>query len=224
MDPSPRLDHDTKNIPGTPEIAATIFRKIKNCHFFLADLTFVGTTNNEENPKPIPNPNVLIELGFAASSIGWGRIICVMNTDYGAPEQQIFNIRHHRFPIRYSLEGKDRGQVRDKLAEQLKHAIESLIWYEHENSKETIAKLDIHCLIFLQQYAETNHINPPPTNKIIIGAPVGQLDTAGFSRAVSRLLELGLVKTVVALNGMFYEWTYLGLLILRHLGLRKIEG
>lgn len=90
LEPSPRLDYDTQNIPGTPEIAATIFQKIKNCHFFLADVTFVGYTDGHD--KLIPNSNVLTELGFAASSVGWERIICIMNTAYGEPDKQLLNI------------------------------------------------------------------------------------------------------------------------------------
>ncbi len=39
VEESPRLDSDTQNIPGTPEIAATIFDKIDKCGVFLADLT-----------------------------------------------------------------------------------------------------------------------------------------------------------------------------------------
>src|SRR5689334_5383822 len=36
---APSLDHDTKGEPGTPHIARTIERKIRQCGVFLADLT-----------------------------------------------------------------------------------------------------------------------------------------------------------------------------------------
>jgi hypothetical protein len=42
VEDSPRLDHDTKDVPGTPEIAGTIFRKIQESGAFIADLTFIG--------------------------------------------------------------------------------------------------------------------------------------------------------------------------------------
>jgi hypothetical protein len=35
-----------KSLPGTPEIAGTIFRKIQECGVFVADLTFVGTSSS----------------------------------------------------------------------------------------------------------------------------------------------------------------------------------
>ena len=48
LEESPRVDYDTWNIPGTPEIAGTIFRKIEKCGIFLADITFVGTAEPEQ--------------------------------------------------------------------------------------------------------------------------------------------------------------------------------
>jgi hypothetical protein len=94
IDDSPRLDHDTQDVPGTPEIANSIYKKIQDSGVFLADLTFVGTTGPiESRKKLLPNPNVLLELGYAARSIGWERIVCVMNTAFGPPEELIFD-RH----------------------------------------------------------------------------------------------------------------------------------
>ena len=72
VEESPRLDSDTQNVAGTPEIANTIFNKIDSCGIFLADVTFVGaTTPATGDPKMLPNPNVLLELGYATSKVGW---------------------------------------------------------------------------------------------------------------------------------------------------------
>ncbi len=84
IDNAPRLDHDTKNISGTPEIAGSIYEKIGSAGLFLADVTFVGKTSGG---KQLSNPNVLLELGFAASKLGWERIILVMNSAYGTPDE-----------------------------------------------------------------------------------------------------------------------------------------
>ena len=106
VEDSPRLDHDTKDVPGTPEIAGTIFRKIQESGAFIADLTFIGASDQRDGDKKLlPNPNVLLELGYAARSIGWDRIIFVMNTAYGPVEEQIFDIKQRRWPICYQLEG-----------------------------------------------------------------------------------------------------------------------
>jgi hypothetical protein len=217
----PRLDHDTKGEAGMPEIADTILRKIQRAGFFLADVTFVAETNKA---KLIPNPNVLLELGFAARAIGWQRIICVMNEKYGERGQQIFNIRHRRLPIAYTLDDREQlATARSELATKIKNAFESLFWVEHNGVADTISKLDMYCLTFLKQHAHVNTINPPPTNRVTLGAPAGTLDTSGFTHAVTRLLDLDIIRCAVEKpSGRFvYEWTYLALLVLQRLGWRK---
>jgi hypothetical protein len=66
------LDHDTKGLSGMPDIAASIFAKIDGSAAFVADLTPVGTSpskkdkdGNEIGLRPVMNPNVAIELGYA---------------------------------------------------------------------------------------------------------------------------------------------------------------
>src|SRR4051812_20666160 len=76
----PELDHDTKNTPGMAEIAATILDKIRSCAVFVADLTPIARS---AEGKALPNPNVLIELGWALHKPGADRIIAVMNTADG---------------------------------------------------------------------------------------------------------------------------------------------
>lgn len=224
VDPSPRLDHDTKGESGMPEIAATILAKIERAGFFLADVTFVGVSENSASPKPMPNPNVLLELGFAARAIGWQRIICVMNEAFGPRDDQIFNIRHRRLPIGYSLESKaGREAVRPQLAARLKDAVSSLMLAEHGGLLDTIARLDVLCLVFLRQHANENSMVPPPTSRVVMGAPPGTLDTASYQHAVARLLDVGLIRCRIqaGTGELFYEWTYLGILVLRHLGWRE---
>lgn len=42
VEDAPVLDHDTKDVPGTPHIADTIKRKIAESAVFLADITHVA--------------------------------------------------------------------------------------------------------------------------------------------------------------------------------------
>src|SRR5271170_3199584 len=97
------LDKDTKGVPGTPPIVDTIFNKISECGVFVPDLTFVGTT---ASGRQVPNPNVLIEYGWALKSISHSRIVPVMNTAFGelTPVAMPFDMRHLRNPITYHLE------------------------------------------------------------------------------------------------------------------------
>lgn len=105
IDSAPRLDHDTAGVSGTPEIASTILNKIERCGIFLGDVTFVGKAceSADSGTKLLPNPNVLLELGYALRHVGSERIVLVMNTVFGAPDELPFDLRHRRHPIQYSL-------------------------------------------------------------------------------------------------------------------------
>ena len=70
------VDSDTQGEAGQPPIAETIFRKIDGASVFVADMTF---TNTRPDGRPSPNPNVLIEYGWALKSLGHARVISVMN-------------------------------------------------------------------------------------------------------------------------------------------------
>jgi hypothetical protein len=146
IEEAPRLDHDTKDTPGTPEITKTILDKIERCGIFLADLTFVGRTDSAKEgdmPKLLPNPNVIFELGHAARCVGWDRIILVMNTEFGPPEELPFDLRNRRFPICYRAvprEG-DRSPVRVKLAKTLEEAFRGIIQGDMVRSEQEAAKV-----------------------------------------------------------------------------------
>ena len=60
IDASPRLDQDTRGLPGSPDITPAIFSKIDSADAFVADLSIITA---DDNGRPSPNPNVLIELG-----------------------------------------------------------------------------------------------------------------------------------------------------------------
>jgi len=102
------LDSDTKGVAGSPPITDTILRKIENCAVFIADLTFVGKsmdglTNASGEPRLFPNPNVLIEYGYSLRSHTHSKIIGVMNTAYGKPDDHSlpFDLRHMLWPLQY---------------------------------------------------------------------------------------------------------------------------
>lgn len=126
MDEAIRLDHDTAGIPGTPDIANTIFSKIRETGVFVADLTL---SSQAASGKRSPNPNVLIELGYAFSAINDSRVISVMNTAFGEPRHLPFDLSHKRWPIQYSLaevdpEDKTKiAETKKTLADQLYSAI-----------------------------------------------------------------------------------------------------
>lgn len=95
------MDKDTLNVPGSPPIAETIFGKIDHAAAFVSDLTYVAL---RPRGGGIPNPNVSIEHGWALKSLSSRRVISVMNTAFGHPDehQLPFDLRHVRRPILYA--------------------------------------------------------------------------------------------------------------------------
>jgi hypothetical protein len=124
----PVLDRDTLGEPGSPAIADTIFRKIDECTLFICDVTIV---TQSRTPKASPNPNVLIELGYAAARLGWQHIICVMNRIYGGPSKLPFDLRNRRWPIQYSLSSsasdEDKSQELRRLSEEIELAVRTAV-------------------------------------------------------------------------------------------------
>ncbi|MCR5324860.1 MAG: nucleotide-binding protein [Lachnospiraceae bacterium] len=126
-------DRDTQGVTGSPNISETIFSKIDECDLFIADVSIVSSYTVKQNPntendindnlenddkssdlsfenakkKYTPNPNVLIELGYAVKCLGWNRVICLINTDYGDIEQLPFDLEHQRVTA-YNLDDTER--------------------------------------------------------------------------------------------------------------------
>ncbi|MFY0601955.1 MAG: hypothetical protein JXR03_19935 [Cyclobacteriaceae bacterium] len=126
------IDRDTKDVSGTPDIASTIFSKIEGSSAFIADISFI---NPESQGKKTPNPNVLIELGYAAKSIGWNNIICVFNEEFGKIEELPFDLRFRR-PLSYRIKNQqNKSEDRKVLSKQLEAAIESIIHNESEKDE-----------------------------------------------------------------------------------------
>ena len=127
-------DRDTQGEFGSPDIAQTIFSKIDCCDIFIADVSAVckyQVIDKDGNPtgkiKLMPNPNVMLELGYATQVVGWENVICVLNTDYGSPEDMPFDIANRRLTS-YSLnEGKSKGEVRRYLKGIIQETVENIL-------------------------------------------------------------------------------------------------
>lgn len=115
-----RLDSDTANVPGTPPVSETILAKIRECEIFVGDVTFVGKA---ANGKLLPNPNVMIEFGYARGVLTDHQILSVMNTVYGSPKELPFDLAHLRHPTAYAVDetasDDDRRRSRALFAERL---------------------------------------------------------------------------------------------------------
>lgn len=74
------VTRDTVGIAGAPEIFEVIKLKIDSCAMAVFDVTFVGELVNGEKT---PNPNVLVELGYALARLPSNRIMLVFNSEHG---------------------------------------------------------------------------------------------------------------------------------------------
>lgn len=124
------LDKDTKGVPGSPPIFATILQKIDAAAAFVADLTYVSERSNRH---PTPNPNVLIEYGYALKSLTHNRLVGVMNTAFGSPEKTPlpFDLQHARRPILYCVGPESTDEARAEqlasLTQSFKEALKSIL-------------------------------------------------------------------------------------------------
>ena len=113
-------DRDTAGLNGSPDIAQTIFDKIDKCVLFVCDVSII---NLAYQGKKTPNPNVLIELGYAVSKLGWDRVICLFDGNTGEIEDLPFDIRQKRVTTFYPQKGKTEER---RISEILNHNIKDL--------------------------------------------------------------------------------------------------
>ena len=121
-----RIDRDTADVGGSPAIAETILRKISRAEIFVPDVSIVARTGGG---KAIPNPNVLLELGYAVSVLGWDRIIMVMNTAFGAVTELPFDLKGRRV-MPYLVDvtpGAPKAEERRSLEAKLKDAMAAIL-------------------------------------------------------------------------------------------------
>ena len=129
-------DRDTKGEFGSPDIAQTIFSKIDDCDIFVADVSAVcryEATDKDGNKKVkyMPNPNVMLELGYATHVVGWDNVICVLNADYGAPEDMPFDIASRRLTPFSLKDGKSKGEIKRYIKGVIQDTVENIL----ENGK-----------------------------------------------------------------------------------------
>lgn len=91
------IDRATRGEPGSPGIADTILEKIRASDLVVADVTPGLCQAPGGDDHSASNPNVCVEVGYAASVLGWSRIILCSNTAFGSTEQAVpFDLRHRK--------------------------------------------------------------------------------------------------------------------------------
>jgi len=121
----PVVDRDTQGLPGAPDIAGAIFDKIAAADLFVADVSIVTRpSNRSRRGRPAPNPNVLVELGYALRALGHDRIILVFNRAFGKVEELPFDLKMRR-TLTYDMaeEVEERAPERARLTKALETAL-----------------------------------------------------------------------------------------------------
>lgn len=122
----PSLTSDTQGVAGTPDIVATILRKINEAAVFVGDVTPITISTDG---KACANPNVLIELGYAHRALGENRVLQIwhMAFDGATVDKLPFDMRERRGPIPFHLTvGADREELRRVRADLAKRLAEYL--------------------------------------------------------------------------------------------------
>ena len=135
------IDRDTLGLSGAPDISDAILSKIREADAFVADVSLVNILDrNIEQYRPTPNPNVLVELGYALAKLGNEALVLVVNTHFGDIENLPFDLRPLRV-LRYkaSLED-DRAAVRKELERDFKTAIRDIA--------STVRADPVHAIIY----------------------------------------------------------------------------
>jgi len=140
----PVIDRDTAGVMGAPGISETIFQKIDSCDVFVCDVSTINKPAvqvrlsvvaqflfNWMPKRATPNPNVTLELGYAAARIGWEHMILVKNTAFAGIEDLPFDLRGRRL-VPFSLSSRiartsERTSLRDSLEAALRSALADMI-------------------------------------------------------------------------------------------------
>ena len=127
------LDSDRQGVPGSPDLAATIFAKIDIAAVVVADVTPIGRGPDRKDkdgnivpPKALMNPNVAIELGYALGKHANGHtnnIIMVCNEHYGVRADLPFDLAHKAGPIFYRLAPNAQNDEITKVQKELRREL-----------------------------------------------------------------------------------------------------
>jgi len=165
LDPS--LDRDVKGAAGSADIAATLFAKIRAADVFVADVSTINATP-PGNARLTPNPNVLVELGYAAAFLGWEKVVCVLNTAFGAIADLPFDIRQRRV-VDYELApGEDKKAQRKALVGMLRNTLRDVLTLP-DSSKQAQSFLSIDCPLTEDEYEmPTVRVNANQYQRLIL--------------------------------------------------------
>lgn len=187
----PAVDRDTLGVPGSPDISHSIFGKIDLASVFVCDVSII-----EPNvKKPAPNPNVLVELGYAVKVLGWNRIVMIMNTEFGKPAALPFDLRAKRV-LTYAVKQSDveKAPARNSLRKDLVSALKLI--FEKEGARRA-------------GFNEPGALDTRPADRELFQALKGTLPSNGSISFINQQNMAGFSwprHKLDDLRKFYYEW------------------
>jgi hypothetical protein len=158
------LDFGFRGTPGTPLLIEEMLKKSSESDMVIVDLTFTSAKEwldaeliDEDathqwlsipkvSRKLSPNPNVLLETGYAWAKKGTYRTLAVMNAVFGSPDLLPVDLKGFRWGITYSLNDdnySDRKSIRKDLSNDLYDAIKAAISSEAQYQQEKLKPIKL---------------------------------------------------------------------------------
>lgn len=181
IDPADRelaVDRDSVGVPGSPPLVETIFGKVDGAAAFLSDLTYVA---ERADGRRMPNPNVLLEHGWALKALSWRRVFSVMNIARGHPDDHPlpFDLQHFKRPIFYDCpddaDEETRRTARKGLTRQFVSALRAILTDEalraeqvpalppspHPHDVDLLGKVQRQLPVGLQRFLQQHSFGTP---------------------------------------------------------------
>ncbi len=192
------IEQDTRGSSGAADIPQTLFSKIENADVFVADISIINPDSVQE--RKTPNPNVMVELGYAAGKLSWERILLVFNRKSGTTKDLPFDVRHRRI-VDYDTSG-DAAGVKKQLTAKLTGAIRSVLTKPTETKervKTSLSGLIMDAFRYTWVSETTSDDEPEPVSKILMGPVVQKPVVLDFHLQQTSLLQFELAEDEFAM-------------------------
>jgi hypothetical protein len=121
-----KIDQDTREVAGSPDVIRAIFEKIDKCFIFVGDVSIVFKSTT----KAYPNSNVLFELGYAIKSIGDRNVLMVFNEATGATQELPFDLglkRQIKYCCSNDISAEEKKEEKERLVNDFYNAIKLVL-------------------------------------------------------------------------------------------------
>lgn len=201
LEARPRLDQDTKHVPGAPDIPSTIITKIENCDIFIADISFVGQYKN----RMLVNQNVLFELGYNMGRHSADNTILLFNADRGRVTDLPFDLRTKRV-IKFSINSDPDGK---KLTKELQKALQLQFSHPVQTNgaqpttpvpKDGLDEDESLIMEYFANMQDEKRIMVSRTMSGVYLAPVGKVETEIANKLTRQMSESEIVANLESLK------------------------